>query len=125
MIKWDNYYLNYLLRKPYTVDSVVVLINSYDHLKIKFMAGQEKRRTGKVQSTMGGSNRSSGQRGFASMDEKKQREIASKGGKAAHQSGHAHEFTSEEARAAGRKGGESVSRNKDHMSEIGRQGGKH
>ena len=44
-------------------------------------------------------------RGFASMDPAKQREIASKGGKAAHQKGTAHEWTSEEARDAGRKGG--------------------
>src|SRR6516162_1340107 len=46
-----------------------------------------------------------GKRGFASMDRNKQREIASKGGKAAHQRGTAHEWTSEEARDAGRKGG--------------------
>jgi uncharacterized protein len=44
-------------------------------------------------------------RGFASMDRARQREIASKGGKAAHQKGTAHEWTSEEARDAGRKGG--------------------
>ena len=44
-------------------------------------------------------------RGFASMDEDEQREIASKGGKTAHESGKAHEFTSEEARIAGAKGG--------------------
>jgi len=44
-------------------------------------------------------------RGFASMDRVKQRDIASKGGKAAHQKGTAHEWTSEEARDAGRKGG--------------------
>ena len=44
-------------------------------------------------------------RGFASMDREKQREIASKGGKAAHQKGTGHEWTSEEAREAGRKGG--------------------
>ena len=44
-------------------------------------------------------------RGFASMDRNKQREIASKGGKAAHQKGTAHEWTSAEAREAGRKGG--------------------
>jgi len=44
-------------------------------------------------------------RGFASMDRAKQREIASKGGKAAHAKGTAHEWTSEEAREAGRKGG--------------------
>src|SRR5438445_2373420 len=62
-------------------------------------------------------------RGFASMDEDKQREIASKGGRAAHQKGTAHEFTPEEARVAGKKGGEAVSRNRDHMAEIGREGG--
>lgn len=44
-------------------------------------------------------------RGFASMDKDKQREIASKGGKAAHKQGKAHTWTSEEAAAAGRKGG--------------------
>jgi general stress protein YciG len=42
-------------------------------------------------------------RGFAAMDPQRQREIASLGGRAAHQSGHAHEFTTEEARAAGKK----------------------
>lgn len=44
-------------------------------------------------------------RGFAAMDEQRRKEIASKGGKAAHEKGTAHEFTSEEAREAGRKGG--------------------
>ena len=44
-------------------------------------------------------------RGFASMDPQRQREIASEGGRAAHEKGTAHEFTSEEAREAGRKGG--------------------
>ncbi|MBW4426336.1 MAG: KGG domain-containing protein [Nostoc desertorum CM1-VF14] len=88
-------------------------------------------------------------RGFASMDEDKQREIASKGGqaahekgtaheftseeareagqkggKAAHEKGTAHEFTSEEAREAGKKGGEAVSQDREHMAEIGREGGK-
>lgn len=62
-------------------------------------------------------------RGFASMDPSKQREIASKGGRAAHAKGTAHEFTSEEARVAGRKGGEAVSRDRAHMSQIGREGG--
>jgi general stress protein YciG len=89
-------------------------------------------------------------RGFASMDEQKQRAIASKGGqaahqkgsaheftpdearragskggKAAHEKGSAHEFTSSEAKAAGRKGGESSSRDRGHMAEIGREGGSH
>ena len=63
-------------------------------------------------------------RGFASMDRSKQREIASKGGRAAHQKGTAHEFDSSEARAAGRKGGVTVSRNREHMAAIGRRGGE-
>lgn len=49
-------------------------------------------------------------RGFASMDPEKQREIASKGGKAAHAKGTAHEFSSEEAREAGCKGGQARGR---------------
>ncbi len=63
-------------------------------------------------------------RGFAAMDEATQRAIASKGGQAAHQKGTAHEFDSEEARRAGQKGGEAVSRNREHMAEIGRKGGE-
>jgi general stress protein YciG len=51
--------------------------------------------------TQGRSNR-----GFASMDYQKQREIASKGGRAAHEKGTAHEWTADEARNAGRKGGQ-------------------
>ena len=46
------------------------------------------------------------ERGFASMDQAKQREIASKGGKVAHEKGTAHEWTADEARNAGRKGGQ-------------------
>jgi general stress protein YciG len=42
-------------------------------------------------------------RGFAAMNSERQREIASLGGRSAHASGHAHQFTSEEARAAGKK----------------------
>ena len=55
------------------------------------------------------------------MDRSKQREIASKGGKAAHQKGTAHEWTSEEAREAGRKGGMASHRRKQeqHPSEVG------
>ncbi len=63
-------------------------------------------------------------RGFASMDREKQREIASKGGRAAHAKGTAHEFDSTEARDAGRKGGVAVSRNREHMAAIGRRGGE-
>lgn len=71
---------------------------------------------------MTGSGKS--KRGFASMDRERQREIASKGGRAAHAKGTAHEWSSGEARLAGRKGGEVVSRNRDHMAEIGRHGGE-
>ncbi|MDI1430332.1 general stress protein [Polyangium sorediatum] len=64
------------------------------------------------------------QRGFAAMERDKQRAIASKGGKAAHEKGTAHEFTPDEARQAGKKGGEVVSQNRKHMAEIGRKGGE-
>lgn len=57
-------------------------------------------------------------RGFASMDRAKQREIASKGGKAAHQKGTAHEWTSEEAREAGRKGGMASHRRKQEARDT-------
>ena len=69
-------------------------------------------------------SKQSGERGFAAMNEARQREIASKGGRAAHAKGTAHEFSADEARKAGRKGGETVSRNRDHMSAIGRKGGE-
>jgi general stress protein YciG len=96
-----------------------------------------------------GSTGNQSNRGFASMDEDKQREIASmggkaahekgtahefsseeareagsKGGKAAHEKGTAHEFSSEEARKAGRKGGQAVSQDSKHMADIGRKGGE-
>src|SRR5215213_5423769 len=71
-----------------------------------------------------GAARTRSNRGFASMDREKQREIASKGGRAAHAKGTAHEFDSGEAREAGRKGGVAVSRNRDHMAAIGRRGGE-
>jgi general stress protein YciG len=70
-------------------------------------------------------------RGFASMDAARQREIASKGGRAAHAKGTAHEFTPEEAREAGRKGGMAAhSRGTAHRftseeaREAGRKGGR-
>jgi hypothetical protein len=62
-------------------------------------------------------------RGFASMDRSKQREIASKGGKAAHQKGTAHEWTSEEAREAGRKGGMASHRRKQEQQGGGSAAG--
>ncbi len=85
--------------------------------------------SGNKSGSSGGNAQKSGnggpaKRGFAAMDENQQREIASKGGQAAHQKGTAHEFDSEEARRAGQKGGEAVSRNREHMADIGRKGGE-
>ena len=62
--------------------------------------------------------------GFDTMSRKRQREIASMGGKAAHAQGTAHEFDSEEGQAAGRLGGLKVSSDREHMAKIGRKGGK-
>lgn len=59
-----------------------------------------------------GNNR--GGRGFAGMDPERRREIASMGGRAAHESGNAHEFDSNEAREAGRKGGQNSARNRSN-----------
>jgi len=75
-------------------------------------------------SSTNGQSRTRSNRGFASMDRDKQKEIASKGGRAAHAKGTAHEFDSGEAREAGRKGGVAVSRNREHMAAIGRRGGE-
>src|SRR5690349_16028472 len=85
--------------------------------------GSEGASRSDASSESGGATRRSN-RGFASRDRTKQREIASKGGRAAHQKGTAHEFDSSEARAAGRKGGVTVSRNREHMAAIGRRGGE-
>ena len=70
-------------------------------------------------------------RGFASMDPQRQREIASQGGKAAHEKGTAHEFNSEEAREAGSKGGQAAHQkgtahefNSEEAREAGRKGGQ-
>jgi len=62
-------------------------------------------------------------RGFASMDPQRQREIASEGGRAAHEKGTAHEFTSEEAREAGRKGGMARSANRRNAAQSGSSNG--
>ena len=58
------------------------------------------------------------------MDPARQKEIASKGGRAAHEKGTAHEWSSHEARDAGRKGGVTVSQDRAHMAAIGREGGE-
>src|SRR5690606_27693992 len=73
---------------------------------------------------VGGLMSGKSRRGLASMDPARQRAIASKGGKAAHAKGTAHEWSSDEARVAGRKGGEVVSRDRAHMAAIGREGGE-
>lgn len=62
-------------------------------------------------------------RGFASMDPERHRQIAAMGGKTAHALGKAHEFTAEEARNAGRKGGNTTAQDKEHMARIGSLGG--
>jgi uncharacterized protein len=61
--------------------------------------------------------------GFAALSPEQRSEISRRGGKAAHVLGTAHKFTPEEARAAGRKGGSAVAKNRAHMAEIGRVGG--
>ena len=63
-------------------------------------------------------------RGLATLSPERRSEISRKGGIAAHAQKRAHEFTSQEAREAGRKGGEVVSRDREHMAEIGRKGGE-
>lgn len=63
-------------------------------------------------------------RGFSAMPADRQREFAKQGGKASHEKGTGHEFTIEEARAAGKKGGLSASRDREHMSAIGKLGGQ-
>ena len=75
------------------------------------------------------SKKGSSNRGFASMDPQRQREIASEGGRAAHEKGTAHEFTPEEAREAGRKGGQARSQsnraNRGNASNSGSGSGGH
>ncbi len=66
---------------------------------------------------MASNKQGSAKRGFASMDPQRQREIAAQGGRAAHASGNAHEFTPEEARAAGR-----MSHKNDGNQQSGNRG---
>ncbi len=73
------------------------------------------------QSSQGSKQSGTGNRGFASMDPDRQREIASQGGRAAHASGNAHEFTSEEAREAGRQSHKNDG-NRQHDAEGGNKG---
>jgi general stress protein YciG len=87
------------------------------HIKetVKMASSNKDNQGGKGSDNPSGKQGGKSERGFAAMDPSRQREIASEGGKAAHQSGNAHEFTSEEAREAGRKGGQ---------ASGGNQGGK-
>jgi len=71
------------------------------------------------------------ERGFAAMDREKQRQIASMGGRAAHAKGTAHEFTSQEAAAAGSKGGKAAHErgtahefSREEAAAAGRKGGQ-
>lgn len=57
------------------------------------------------------------------LSPEQRRAIASKGGKAAHASGRAHQWSSQEAQAAGRKGGQATSRDREHMRAIAKKGG--
>lgn len=63
-------------------------------------------------------------RGFASLSPERRKEIASNGGKKAHENGTAHKWTQETAKAAGHKGGVTTSQNRDHMAAIGKIGGQ-
>ena len=82
-------------------------------------------------SNQGNQGAGSSSRGFASMDPDRQREIAREGGKAAHEKGTAHEFSSEEARQAGSKGGQAAHEkgtahefDSEEAREAGRKGGQ-
>ncbi|MBC5765043.1 KGG domain-containing protein [Ramlibacter albus] len=87
------------------------------------MASNNQDMQGMQGGASGGMKSGKSNRGFASMDPERQRQIASEGGRAAHEKGTAHEFTSEEAREAGRKGGmaRSANRSKANQSNQGNQ----
>ena len=92
-----------------------------EHVEAKFEPARERQiEAGSVSGNWQEVSVAKEDRGFASMDRAKQREIASKGGKAAHQKGTAHEWTSEEAREAGRKGGMASHRRRTELT--GNQG---
>ena len=80
----------------------------------------ENQRSGSSSVKSSGASSGHGEnRGFAPMDDNKQREIAAEGGRAAHRSGNAHEFDSDEAREAGRKGGQASSGNRESGNQSG------
>jgi uncharacterized protein len=82
-------------------------LSFFNQKNLRIMAenrNQGSKQNGQEENSSGQSRTS--RRGFASMDPQRQREIASAGGRAAHRQGVAHEWSSEEARQAGRKGGQ-------------------
>jgi general stress protein YciG len=62
--------------------------------------------------------------GFAALPKKERQAVAQRGGRNAHTKGTAHEFTPDEARAAGKKGGAAISQDREHMRMIGKRGGQ-
>src|SRR6187549_857077 len=94
----------------------------------RFIMATSREKTSEERGRTGGGT---SKRGFASMDAERQRQIASQGGKAAHEKGTAHEFDSAEAREAGRKGGKAAHEkgtahefDSEEAREAGRKGGK-
>lgn len=110
--------------RPGNDDRITATGNGGDRSAQRDVTNDPARQNASQGSLGGNGQRTRSNRGFASMDRSKQKEIASKGGKAAHAKGTAHEFDSGEAREAGRKGGMAVSRNREHMAAIGRRGGE-
>jgi len=94
-------------------------IRCYPSTATSIVRRRTRRLSGQWVRSGGGRNVAKEDRGFASMNREKQREIASKGGKAAHEKGTAHEWTSEEAREAGRKGGMASHRRRQGTGETG------
>lgn len=72
---------------------------------------------------MAGNDKRGSSRGPASIDKQKRRAIASEGSKAAHETGNAYEPSADEARDMGRNRGKAVSKDKEHMAEIGAKNG--
>ncbi|GAB2969699.1 hypothetical protein GCM10027048_45750 [Hymenobacter coalescens] len=90
--------------------------SSEQHAKAGRMGGEARSGQGSTGKAQGGNT---SKRGFASMDPEEQRRIASEGGKASHASGRGHEWTSAEAREAGRKGGQNSSNRNSAQNSQG------
>jgi general stress protein YciG len=132
-----------------TLQEVDLSGNSTQRKEFDMASNQDSSKQKSSSSSQKDEDPGSSKRGFAGMPEEKQREIASQGGRAAHEKGMAHEFDSDEASRAGQKGGQvahekgtahefdsdeasragqkggkAVSQDREHMSEIGRKGGE-